>query len=105
MLNIPAAHASTGKQRVLTEWHDSCSHKKWLALCILQERLEEVLMEGVTDKSENMTWILRSRSSWLAWVSGQFWLLSSIRHKEASQRKSMVGARQGCDHEGKHRNE
>jgi hypothetical protein len=30
---------------------------------------------------------------------------SSIRNKEARQRKSIVGACQGCDHEGKQRSE
>jgi len=42
VLGISTTRASVGKQRVLIEWHGSCSHKSGSLLRILQEREREV---------------------------------------------------------------
>src|SRR5271156_5746259 len=73
--------------------------EKWLRLRILQERYGEGCLWRV--QRINTTCLPRSRSSWLAWVSGQFWLLSSIRNREPCQSESIVDACQGRNHEGK----
>src|SRR5579863_214694 len=80
---------------------------KWLTasqFCICKSREERWLWK-VQGVKMNTTCILRSRSSWLAWVSGPFWLLSSIRNRESQQRTSIVGVCHGCNHEGTQRNE
>jgi hypothetical protein len=78
-------------------WHGSCGPQGgsvlWEKRCLWKAQRREV----------NTTCILRSRSSWPAWGSGQFWLLSSIRNREKRQRKSIVGACLSCDHDGKER--
>jgi hypothetical protein len=59
VLDIPTNHASVGKQRALTKWHGSCSHKRGSLLRILQERVTEVRrMKSEYDVHSAITFLL-----------------------------------------------